>query len=251
MLERLGHAVRFRPEQTCCGQMHYNTGYQAEAMPMARRFVELFEAAEAVVVPSTSCVSMIRDHHPKMTGGDAKPAADVAELLPRVWEFSEFLTRKLGVDDVGAFYPNRVTYHASCHGLRNLCPGDPALLQPGDMPGRINGQPARRAAPPVSANPADAAVLARLIFRSLAAGYAATLADLADLTGRKLARLFVVGGGSRNELLNGLAARATELSVHRAAVESATVGNLAVQLAAGVDGRVDASTVAGWARLQG
>ena len=124
VLERLGHAVGFRPEQTCCGQMHYNTGYQAEAMPMARRFVDLYRDAEAVVVPSTSCVSMIRDHYPKMTGGDARLAADVADLLPRVWEFSEFLTRKLGVTDCGAFYPHRVTYHASCHGLRNLCLGD-------------------------------------------------------------------------------------------------------------------------------
>ncbi len=124
MLERLGHAVQFRPEQTCCGQMHYNTGYQPEAMPMARRFVELYRDAEAVVVPSTSCVSMMRDHYPKMTGGDDKLAADVADLLPRVWEFSEFITRKLGVTDVGAFYPHRVTYHASCHGLRNLGLGD-------------------------------------------------------------------------------------------------------------------------------
>ena len=124
VLERLGHAVEFRPEQTCCGQMHYNTGYQPAAMPMARRFVELYRDAEAVVVPSTSCVSMMRDHYPKMTGGDEKLAADVADLLPRVWEFSEFLTRKLGVTDVGAFYPHRVTYHASCHGLRNLCLGD-------------------------------------------------------------------------------------------------------------------------------
>ena len=124
VLERLGHAVEFRPAQTCCGQMHYNTGYQGEAMPMARRFVELFRDAEAVVVPSTSCVSMMRDHYPKMTDGDDKLARDVASLLPRVWEFSEFLTRKLGVIDVGAFYPHRVTYHASCHGLRNLCLGE-------------------------------------------------------------------------------------------------------------------------------
>ena len=124
VLERLGHTVEFRAAQTCCGQMHYNTGYQPEAMPMARRFVELFESAEAVVVPSTSCVSMMRDHYPKMTDGDAGLARAVAELLPRVWEFSEFLTRKLGVTDVGAFYPHRVTYHASCHGLRNLCLGD-------------------------------------------------------------------------------------------------------------------------------
>ncbi len=126
VLERLGHTVEFPAGQTCCGQMHYNTGYQAQAVPLLPRFVEQFREAEAVVVPSSSCVAMMRDHYPMMAraSGDATLIADVNALLPRVWEFSEFLTRRLGTEDVGAYYPHRVTYHASCHGLRMLGLGD-------------------------------------------------------------------------------------------------------------------------------
>jgi L-lactate dehydrogenase complex protein LldE len=129
VLERLGHTVEFPAAQTCCGQMHYNTGYQAEAMPLLERFVEQFKDAEAVVVPSSSCVAMMKDHYPKMAQfiGDAKLIAAVDSLLPRIFEFSEFLTRRLGLEDVGATYPHRVTYHASCHGLRNLELGDGPL----------------------------------------------------------------------------------------------------------------------------
>jgi L-lactate dehydrogenase complex protein LldE len=126
VLERLGHTVEFPAGQTCCGQMHYNTGYRAEAMPLLSRFVEQFRRAEAVVVPSSSCVAMMRDHYPKMAASlkDEKLIVEVAELLPKVFEFSEFLTKRLGLEDVGASYPHRVTYHASCHGLRNLELGD-------------------------------------------------------------------------------------------------------------------------------
>ena len=126
VLERLGHRVVFPAGQTCCGQMHYNTGYQQEAMPLLERFVEQFRGAEAVVVPSSSCVAMMRDHYPKMAAEIGKPELvdDVANLLPKIFEFSEFLTRRLGLTDVGAYYPHRVTYHASCHGLRNLGLGD-------------------------------------------------------------------------------------------------------------------------------
>jgi L-lactate dehydrogenase complex protein LldE len=126
VLERLGHTVDFPAGQTCCGQMHWNTGYQDEAMPLLRRFVDQFRDSEAVVCPSTSCVAMMRDHYPLMAERlkDEKLKADVAELLPKVWEFSEFLTKKLGIEDVGAYYPHRVTFHASCHGLRSLHIGD-------------------------------------------------------------------------------------------------------------------------------
>jgi len=129
LLERLGHTVEFPAGQTCCGQMHWNTGYQAEALPMVGRFVEQFRNAEVVVVPSSSCVAMMRDHYPKMAEeiGDKRLVAEVAELLPRVYEFSEFLTKRLELEDVGAYYPHRVAYHASCHGLRNLGLGDGPL----------------------------------------------------------------------------------------------------------------------------
>src|SRR5215468_3974396 len=129
VLERLGHTVEFPAGQTCCGQMHWNTGYQAEALPLVGRFVAQFKDAEAVVVPSSSCVAMMRDHYPKMAEeiGDAALIKALDELLPRVYEFSEFLTKRLGLEDVGAYYPHRVTYHASCHGLRNLGLGDGPL----------------------------------------------------------------------------------------------------------------------------
>ncbi len=126
VLERLGHTVDFPVGQTCCGQMHWNTGYQEEALPLLGRFVEQFKDSEAVVSPSTSCIAMMRDHYPIMAERlkDEKLKAEVAALLPKVWEFSEFLTQKLGLEDVGAYYPHRVTYHASCHGLRSLHIGD-------------------------------------------------------------------------------------------------------------------------------
>ena len=129
VLERLGHTVVFPEAQTCCGQMHYNTGYQAEALPLVRRFVEIFREYEAICVPSSSCVAMMREHYEKIAvvAGDRKLQSEVAALLPRVYEFTELLAHRLGVEDVGATYPHRVTYHASCHSLRSLHVGDVPL----------------------------------------------------------------------------------------------------------------------------
>ena len=122
VLERLGHTVEFRAEQTCCGQMHYNTGYAADALPLMRRMVDVFRGSGPVCVPSASCVSMMRDHYPKMAAatGDAALQGDVDDLLGRVFEFSELLVDELGVTDVGASYPHTVTLHTSCHSLRSL-----------------------------------------------------------------------------------------------------------------------------------
>ena len=126
LLERLGHAVDFPMAQTCCGQMHYNTGYQREALPLIRHFVETFRNAEVVVAPSASCVGMVRDIYPHAAArsGDRRLADEVAALVPRVFELSELLVHKLGVVDVGAYYPHRVTYHPTCHSLRVLRLGD-------------------------------------------------------------------------------------------------------------------------------
>ena len=126
VLERLGHTVEFPLAQTCCGQMHYNTGYQREAIPLVRRFVEMFADAEAVCVPSASCVAMMREHYELMAKNenDAALLAKVQSLLPRVFEFSELLVNRLGVEDVGAAFPHTVTYHPSCHSLRMLHVGD-------------------------------------------------------------------------------------------------------------------------------
>ncbi len=128
LLERLGHTVEFRREQTCCGQMHVNTGYQREAVPLVRRFVEIFHDAEVVVAPSASCVGLVRDLYGRIAAlaDDPALAREVAVLQPRVLELTEFLTR-LGLTDVGAYFPHRVTYHPTCHSLRVLRVGDGPL----------------------------------------------------------------------------------------------------------------------------
>jgi L-lactate dehydrogenase complex protein LldE len=136
VLEKLGHTVEFRPAQTCCGQMHYNTGYQREALPMMEHFLEVFRGAEAICIPSSSCVAMIRDHYPKMAAnGDAALQRAVKNMLPRVYEFTELLVDKLGVTDVGAFFPHSVALHPSCHSLRSLNLGD----RPAKLLGNVRG----------------------------------------------------------------------------------------------------------------
>src|SRR3954453_23198556 len=129
LLERLGHTVIFRPEQTCCGQMHYNTGYQRETVPLVRKFVDTFANDEIICSPSASCVAMIRDHYVKAArmAAHAELEARAAEIVSRVFEFTELLVYKLGVEDVGAYYPHRVTYHPSCHSLRLLRVGEAPL----------------------------------------------------------------------------------------------------------------------------
>lgn len=106
--------------------MHANTGFRAEAFSQAKRFVRLYHDAETVVIPSSSCVAMIRDQYPGLFDelGNEQLLSEFRALVPRVYELSEFLIDKLGVEDAGAYFPHRVTYHASCHGLRGLNLGD-------------------------------------------------------------------------------------------------------------------------------
>lgn len=126
LLERLGVEIEFHPRQTCCGQMHANTGFRREAFAQASRFVRMYQDTDVVVIPSSSCVAMIRDQYPglMLEHGSEKLQKQFQDLLPRIYELSEFLTDKLKVEDVGAYFPHRVTYHASCHGLRGLHVGD-------------------------------------------------------------------------------------------------------------------------------
>jgi L-lactate dehydrogenase complex protein LldE len=126
VLERLGVDVDFPEEQTCCGQMHWNSGYQLEAAPLARRFVRTFADAEAIVCPSASCAGMVREAYPRLAGltGDDDLARAAADVIPRVYELTEFLVDVLGVENVGASFPHRVTYHPTCHSLRALHVGD-------------------------------------------------------------------------------------------------------------------------------
>jgi L-lactate dehydrogenase complex protein LldE len=126
LLTRLGVDVDFPEAQTCCGQPMVNTGYLDEAVPLVRTFVSAFEGYDAIVTPSGSCAGSARHQHRIVAerSGDAGLVQAVAELGPRVHELSEFLVDVLGVTDVGAYFPHRVTYHPTCHSLRLLGVGD-------------------------------------------------------------------------------------------------------------------------------
>lgn len=119
LLERLGCDVDFPLDQTCCGQMHFNTGYREQARPMAEAYASVFDGYDYVVAPSGSCAGMVREIHPGLCG--TSPAVE------RTYELSEFLVDVLGVTDVGAYFPHRVTYHPTCHSLRMLGVGDKPL----------------------------------------------------------------------------------------------------------------------------
>jgi L-lactate dehydrogenase complex protein LldE len=119
VLRRLGYPLSFPEEQTCCGQPAFNTGFWSEARPVAERFVRVFSSAEVVVCPSGSCTAMVRNFYPELLK-DSALRAEATALAARTFEFSEFLVKVAGVADVGATFPHRVTYHDSCHLLREL-----------------------------------------------------------------------------------------------------------------------------------
>jgi L-lactate dehydrogenase complex protein LldE len=136
ILERLGHEVVFPADQTCCGQMHTNTGYARDAGGLVRHHVDVFERAlndgvEAIVAPSGSCVGSVRHQHAMVArkAGDERLAQRAETVAAQTFELTELLVDVLGVEDVGATYPHRVTYHPTCHSLR--------LLQVGDKPLRL------------------------------------------------------------------------------------------------------------------
>ncbi len=120
VLERQGVEVDFPAAQTCCGQMHFNSGYRAQCVPLVRGFAETFSGYAAVVTPSASCAAMVRHYH---------RVVDPDVATPPVYEFTEFLIDVLGVTDVGAAFAHRVALHETCHSLR--------LLKIGDRPRRL------------------------------------------------------------------------------------------------------------------
>ncbi|HEX6867992.1 MAG TPA: (Fe-S)-binding protein [Candidatus Limnocylindrales bacterium] len=125
LLRRLGHDVEFPSEQTCCGQMHFNSGYQDACVPLVERFTDVFAGYDVVVTPSGSCAAMVRHHHRVVAEGTSGDLADrVATVAPRVHELSEFLVDVLGVTDVGARFPHTVAFHPTCHSARLLGVGD-------------------------------------------------------------------------------------------------------------------------------
>jgi L-lactate dehydrogenase complex protein LldE len=129
VLERLGHEVVVPVSQVCCGQMHVNTGYLKDALPVVVNHVRSFEAYDVIVAPSGSCVGSVR-HQQAMVAersGDAVLADDARALAARTYELSELLVDVLGVEDVGAWFPHTVTYHPTCHSLRLLRLGERPL----------------------------------------------------------------------------------------------------------------------------
>jgi L-lactate dehydrogenase complex protein LldE len=120
VLERIGWEVDFPEDQTCCGQPAFNTGYRDEARQVARHFLRVFRDAEYIVVPSGSCTSMLADRYEELFEREPEFLAEARRLKPRVWEFSKFLLEVAQVDDVGARLDRIVTFHDSCHGLREL-----------------------------------------------------------------------------------------------------------------------------------
>jgi len=120
VLKRLGVEVDFPEEQTCCGQPAFNSGFRQDAKVLAKRFISIFSQDGFIVSPSGSCTSMVRVFYKELFHDDQKMLDVVDILSSRTYEFSEFLVNVLKVDDVGATYNGRVTYHDSCHALREL-----------------------------------------------------------------------------------------------------------------------------------
>ncbi len=129
ILEALGHEVTFPPQQSCCGQVHFNTGYREEALKLLHRFLTVFEDSQVVVAPSASCVAMVREQYPVLAAetGDKDLASAVEALASRVFELSEFLVGQLGVEDVGAVFHGSVALHPTCHSVRSIDVGDGPL----------------------------------------------------------------------------------------------------------------------------
>ncbi len=131
ILERLGCKIEFPREQTCCGQMTTNSGYFDESIPSVKQYVKAFSGYDYVVAPSGSCTGAVREQHPMLArhAGDAGLIRDVDQVSSKIFDLTEFLIDVLGVEDLGAYFPHRVTYHPSCHGKR--------MLKLGDKPARL------------------------------------------------------------------------------------------------------------------
>jgi len=129
LLERLGVTVEVPLAQTCCGQMHINTGYGPMAVPLVRAYAEAFAGYDAIITPSGSCAGSVRHQHATLAkqAGDERLVERAQESAAKTYELSEFLTDVLGVEDVGATFPHRVAYHPTCHSLRVLRVGDRPL----------------------------------------------------------------------------------------------------------------------------
>ena len=119
-LRLAGVEVHFLTGQTCCGQPAFNNGFWREARGLAKRFIYLFEKADLIVIPSGSCASMVKVFYPVLFKDDPILLARAQALSQKVYEFSEFLVKLLGIETVASKYTGKITYHDSCHLLREL-----------------------------------------------------------------------------------------------------------------------------------
>lgn len=120
LLRLVGMEVVVDPRGICCGQPAFNTGFPAEARRVGRGLLDCWEDCDAVVAPSGSCVAMVRHHLSGLFEDDPALKDTARSLAERTWELSDFLVNRLGITDVGARFPHVVTYHDSCHTLREL-----------------------------------------------------------------------------------------------------------------------------------
>jgi L-lactate dehydrogenase complex protein LldE len=120
LLARYGVSVDFPKVQTCCGQPAFNSGYWNEARTAAKTLLDAFDYSDFVIAPSGSCTGMIHHYYPKLFEDDPIMLKKANRLIEKTYEFSQFMVQVLGVEDVGAVFPHKVTYHPSCHGSRLL-----------------------------------------------------------------------------------------------------------------------------------
>ncbi|HSM47012.1 MAG TPA: (Fe-S)-binding protein [Draconibacterium sp.] len=118
VLEKAGCEVHYNPEQTCCGQPSFNSGYWKETKTLAIKFLNDFSNAGIIVAPSASCTGFIKNYYKKLFAEDAEWLLKVDDLTPRIFEFTDFLVNKIQRTDFGAEFNHRVTFHDSCAGLR-------------------------------------------------------------------------------------------------------------------------------------
>lgn len=128
LLEATGCEIEVPPDQTCCGQLHFNTGYRDACVPLVRSFLRTFgdERFDAIVTPSASCAAMVRHHHATIAGhaGDDSMRAGIERLAPRIYELTEFLVDRLGLTSTGSRFPHVVAFHPTCHSARLLGIGE-------------------------------------------------------------------------------------------------------------------------------
>lgn len=121
ILERLGVELVFPPDQTCCGQPLFNNGFEDKTRTVAMHFLRVFGKSDALIIgPSGSCVSMVKHHYAELFPAGTREHALAGDIAARTYEFTEYLVDVLKITDLGAVYPHKVTYHASCHYLREM-----------------------------------------------------------------------------------------------------------------------------------